>query len=232
MTTPYVVPPTHQANGILCLDQPKQEQLAVFHHVSLGSLVVSTLLQAIPRGHIISFPGLTTELITKHLPKSVATVLEHQDQEAQNICCTRVLPLLPAVSPDEQALNISPPLNLRSHPICATILHKDHVLKSYYSDQTGLFPIPSSHGNHYVFILYQQDTNKTPTQSLSSVPPPPPPNRKVPSICFALESTHRLLVHQGHATELHILDNECSQDLKNAFASWCFSEDQVVKFLG
>jgi hypothetical protein len=82
------------------------------------------------------------------------------------------------------------------------------ILKSY-SDQTGLFPIPSSRGNHYMFILYHQDTNTIHAIGI--------PNRKGPSIRDAWETTHHLLVQKGHAPELHILDNECSQDLKNAF---------------
>ena len=101
LATSSVAPTLHQANGILRLDLPKQE-LAVFHHVTLGSPVVSTLLRAIRRGHLISFPGLTVELITKHLPKSVATVLGHQDQEARNIRSTQPrLSLFPTLSDPE-----------------------------------------------------------------------------------------------------------------------------------
>jgi hypothetical protein len=40
------VPSIHQANGILCLDSSR-EQLAVYHHATLGSLAPSTLLRAI-----------------------------------------------------------------------------------------------------------------------------------------------------------------------------------------
>jgi hypothetical protein len=208
ITPSSVAPSIHQANGILRLDLPKQE-LAVFHHMILGSPGRRIyLLRAIRRGHLLSFPGLTTELITKHLPKSVATVLGHQDQEARNIRSTRGTFILPVIPPDDHALDISPPLALRSHHLCATVLHKDSVLKSY-SDQTGLFPIPSSRGIHYIFILDHQDTNTIHAVGI--------PNRKGPSIRDAWESTHRLLVHQGHAPELHILDNECTQDLKNAF---------------
>ena len=201
--------PTHQANGILCLDKPKQE-LAVYHHVALGSPVPSTLLRAIRRGHLITFPGLTTELITKHLPKSVATTLGHQDQEARNIRSTTSTLIVPSLSESELQLDIAPTLAPRTHQLCVMLLDKHDVLKSY-SDQTGLFPVPSSRGNHYLFILYHQDTNTIHAVAI--------PNRKGPSIRDAWEQTHKLLVHHGHAPDLHILDNECSQDLKNAFLS-------------
>lgn len=141
--------PTHQANGILRLDKPKQE-LAVYHHVALGSPVPSTLLRAIRRGHLITFPGLTTELITKHLPKSVATTLGHQDQEARNIRSTTSTLIVPSLSESELQLDIAPTLAPRTHQLCVMLLDKHDVLKSY-SDQTGLFPVPSSRGNHYLF---------------------------------------------------------------------------------
>ena len=59
---------THQANGILRTDRVKHE-LATYHHTTMGGPVISTFLRAIRRGHLISFPGLTTNLISKHLPK-------------------------------------------------------------------------------------------------------------------------------------------------------------------
>jgi hypothetical protein len=40
------VPPIHQVNGILCLDSSR-EQLAIYHHATLGSPAPSTLLRAI-----------------------------------------------------------------------------------------------------------------------------------------------------------------------------------------
>jgi hypothetical protein len=88
---PILATPSHQANGILRLDKPKQE-LATYLHATLGSPVSSTLLQAIRNGSLITFPGLTTNLITKHLPKSLATVLGHQDQEAKHLRSTKVPP--------------------------------------------------------------------------------------------------------------------------------------------
>jgi hypothetical protein len=65
---------THQANAILRTDKPKQE-LATYLHATLGSPATSTLLQAIRRTHLTTIPGLTTNLISKHLPESIATRL-------------------------------------------------------------------------------------------------------------------------------------------------------------
>jgi hypothetical protein len=151
-------PTVHQANAILLTDRPKQE-LATYLHAALGSPAPSTLLRAIRRGHLIMIPGLTTNLISKHLPKSIATTLGHQDQEAKHLRSTKVLPLstpnapppipIPCLLDNDIALLLAP----ASHELCAMLMAKTDISKSY-SDQTGKFPIPSSHGNHYIFILY------------------------------------------------------------------------------
>jgi hypothetical protein len=83
------------------------------------------------------------------------------------------------------------------------------VLKCH-SDQTGCFPVPSSRGNHHIFVLCHQDTNTIHAVAM--------PNRQAASIRKAWESTHQKLMQQGHAPTLHILDNNCSQNLKDAFA--------------
>ena len=81
---PTLSPTVHQANAILRTDKPKRE-LAVYLHAALGSPAPSTLLRAIRRGHLTTIPGLTVNLISKHLPKSIATTLGHQDQKANNV---------------------------------------------------------------------------------------------------------------------------------------------------
>jgi hypothetical protein len=197
----------HQANGILRLDKSHAE-LAIYHHTTLGSPAPSTLLRAIRCGHLTTFPGLTTQLISKHLPPSIATTLGHQDQEAKNIRSTRSTSPPVLVSPTLD-VDIAPSLASRSHHVAVALLDHQHLLKSY-SDQTGRFHVPSSRGNHYIFVLYHQDTNSIHAVAI--------PNRKAASIRNAWEQTHQMLVHQGHPPHLHILDNECSQDLKDAFA--------------
>jgi hypothetical protein len=78
---------SHQTNGILRTDQVRSK-LATYHHTTLGGPVSSTLLPAIRRSHLTTFPGLDTRLISKHLDRSISTTLGHQDQEAKKIRST------------------------------------------------------------------------------------------------------------------------------------------------
>ena len=201
-----LTPPPLQANGILRLDKTKQ-QLAMYHHAALGSPSTSTLLRAIRLGHLLTFPGLTTQLISKHLPQSIATALGHQDQEAKNLRSTQ--PTTPAIStPDD---DLSPKIESRSHTICTMLVPTKTILKSY-SDQTGKFPTVSSRGHHYIFVFYNYDTNSIHATAI--------PNRQAASIHTAWVNTYKQLLNHGHTTDLHIIDNECSQDLKDAFAKY------------
>ena len=204
----------HQANGILRTDKPKQE-LAQYHHASLGSPAPSTVIQAIRKTHLTTFPGLTTNLISKHLPKSLSTVLGHQDQEAKHLRSTKILP---SDLPFEKDLDLEPELALPSHHIFSMLFEKSQVMKSY-SDQTGRFPVPSSRGNNYIFVLYHYDTNTIHAVAI--------PNRQAASIRNAWETVHKKLIHQGHAPNLHILDNECSQELKDSFAKYNIAFQRV-----
>ena len=125
----------HQVNGILRLDKSHAE-LAIYHHTTLGSPAVSTLLRAIRRGHLSTFPGLTTNLISKYLSKSIATTLGHQDQEAKNIRSTRSL-TLPPIAVSDSDVDIAPPFEPRSHQIFIAVLDNQPILKSCSHQKVG-----------------------------------------------------------------------------------------------
>ena len=113
--------PQHQANGILRTDKSKQE-LATYLHATLCSPVPSTLLRAIHCHHLTTFPGLETNLISKHLPTSLATILGHQDQEAKHLRSTKVP--LPTTEFELIDLDLGPTLDTPSHHIFAMLFEK------------------------------------------------------------------------------------------------------------
>ena len=56
-------------------------ELADFLHAACFSPVVSTFLHAVKNNHFITWPGLTPQLITKHLTKKIAAAKGHLNQE-------------------------------------------------------------------------------------------------------------------------------------------------------
>jgi hypothetical protein len=150
------------------------------------------------------------------LPKSLAAVLGHQDQEAKHSRSTKVPSADAPLKPSYPVLGpmLAPP----SHNVFVMLFQKDHIMKSH-SDQTGRFPIPSPRGNHRVFVLCHQDTNAIHAVAI--------PNGKAASIRNAWETIHKKLMQQGHAPNLHVLQNECSQELKDAIAKCKIAFQQV-----
>ena len=83
------------------------------------------------------------------------------------------------------------------------------LLERSYSDQTGRFPVRSSRGNQYIFIMYNYDTNTIHSTAIK--------DRNSHNIVVAWGEIFKLLKFTGHAPKIHILDNECSEELKNTF---------------
>jgi hypothetical protein len=102
----------------------------------------------------------------------------------------------------------------------AMLFDKAQIMKSH-SDQTGRFPILSSRGNHCIFVLYHHDTNSVHAVAI--------PNCQAASIRKAWERTHKSLIAHSHAPNLHILDNECSQELKDSFVKHNISFQRVPR---
>jgi hypothetical protein len=83
--------PTHTANAILHIDKRTRSDLAQYLHACAFSPTKYTFLQAIKNGHFQSWPGLTYDLIAKHLPPSIATSKGHMKQEFQNLRSTQAI---------------------------------------------------------------------------------------------------------------------------------------------
>ena len=63
--------------------------LAMYYHRAAFSPVLSTFISAIDKGNFSTWPGLTTELISKHLPNSLATAKGYNKLARQNVRSTR-----------------------------------------------------------------------------------------------------------------------------------------------
>ena len=135
--------------------------------------------------------------------------LGHQDQESKNIRSTRVITT--PTTPPSTLNNLSPSHKDKTHRVYTMICDKHTVTKSYF-DQTDQFTLPSSRGNKYVFILYHYDTN--------SIHATPLANRRMAKTRTAWQLLHNRLSTHSHDPTLHILYNEFSQELKDAFTKY------------
>ena len=68
----------------------KPADLAEFLHGCCGSPAITTFLKAIRNNQLITWPGLTTYLVEKHLGPCRATAKGHIHQERQNLHSTKL----------------------------------------------------------------------------------------------------------------------------------------------
>jgi hypothetical protein len=129
----------------------------VFLHAALFSPVPSTLLHAIKRGHLTTWPGLTINNVNRFLHKSIATVKGHLDQTRKNKRSTKT------VTTEVEDLS-APPLppitdGKRTHFVYGAVIDAPTATRQIYTDQTGCFPVISRRGNKYIMVLYDYNSN-------------------------------------------------------------------------
>ena len=93
----------------------------------------STLLRAESRKYLTSWPGMTTELVTKYLPNSLATAKGHLDQEFKIFQSKKQVDL--ALKQD-----IDPPQEdsgIITHDVMRSMFNTKELNSKIYSDQTG-----------------------------------------------------------------------------------------------
>jgi Reverse transcriptase (RNA-dependent DNA polymerase) len=181
--------------------------LVEFAHGALFSPPLSTLEQALRKGHLTNFPGLTLDLLRKYPPSSAATIKGHLDQSRKNQRSTKT-------SKDGPTDDLDDPF-----PAQLAITDDEHTNFCYaalleptgqaYTDLTGKFVSPSSNGNNYIVIMYHFDSN--------SIHAEPIRNRTGPSILEAYKKLHTKLSKAGLKPKLQRLDNECTEALKDYF---------------
>ena len=115
--------------------------LAMYYHRAAFYPVPNTFISAINNGNFSTCPGLTAEIISKHLPKSLATAKGHNKLARQNVMSTR---------PQE------PPVS-RTKTIQSTVVEPSDLLAT---DLTGRFPTISIQGYNYIIVCYIYDTNE------------------------------------------------------------------------
>ena len=204
-------PIQQKANIIIRKDKPKLE-LAQWLHASCGSPNQSTFIKAIEQGNFLSWPGLSTSLIKKHLPSSETTTKGHFNQERKNLQSTK-----PSIINNKIKLENSPAEidadffpssdspNTKCHHCFATMESFEKTAKAY-SDQTGKFPFTSSRGHKYLIIVYDYDSNAILHQPLK--------NRTASELTTAWKLIHDKLAVGGSTPLLYILDNEFSTELE------------------
>ena len=195
-----------EANNVY--DFTLKQEIVKYLHCAAGSPVPSTWCEAIDNNHYATWPGLTSQLVRKHLPKSIATTKGHMRQIRQNVRSTKPKVLnIHDIPPTPSEMTMKSNMdNVRQNTVtirCMAISGK------LFSDQTGRFPNKSSRGNQYIMIAYDQDSNAILAQPIKT--------RSEHELLKAMTAIHKYLKERGLHPKLQILDNECPTLVKQFF---------------
>ena len=191
-------PISSPALNVIIRKNTATRDLIRYLHAACFSPPIKTFLEAVRRNHLITWPGLTPKLITKHLTPSIATAKGHLNQERQGLQSTK--------SPSSFAFeDMRPEHSARSHEVIYSLVSSQDRA---YMDLTGRFPFCSSRGNEYILICYNYDAN-----AILGVPLK---NRQAATITKGWNILHQQCSRAGVTPSTWILDNESSQDLISA----------------
>jgi hypothetical protein len=195
---------------------PSTSQVIKYLHASAGYPMKATWLKAIDSGSFLTWPHLTAKAVQKHFPQSDETTQGHLRSIKQGIRSTKT-----KKKPTELALadgqTFTIPL-VKHQDIYVSI---DETKETIYTDQTGAFPVTSHKGNRYVMILCEINNNVILSEPMR--------NRTLGKIVRAYQAFHTRLAIAGIRPKKHVLDNECSNEYKEAIRENGMTYEMVPK---
>jgi hypothetical protein len=119
--------------------------LVNYLHKAMFRPTKSVLVQAVKNGHLITWPGLTEQAITKDLKMTPATAMGHINQRRQKIRSTYKA----SITSDIEDETVTPAdLGSKTYLVYAVVIDQGQL----YTDLTGIFTVRSRKGNWYAML--------------------------------------------------------------------------------
>jgi hypothetical protein len=188
-------------------DYNNTHQLTHFFHACLFLPVVSTLTNAINKGYLKGFLGLTAQHMCRHVQINDATKKGHMDQTCQGQHSTQPSPTNTSDSNNSLDDDDILPDHIKKGltNLIFMVIHNTNGL--VFSNQTGRFPITSNRGHTYLVIFYTYDAT-----FIASIPIK---NQTKQKLLCAYQITYKYLSSCGFKPCLHKMDNKTSKDVKD-----------------
>ena len=194
-------PPTQHINNVYELRA--QPQLIRYYHAAAGFPTQRTWIKAIANGHYQSWAGLTEAAVRRNFPESRETMKGHGRKIKMNVRSTKTL-----VKEEEEKAVASADDSQTSACYHAIYNLQSEMDRKMYTDQTGKFPVTSYKGKQYVMVLHETSSNAILVEGLT--------NRTSGEMVATYQSLVDRLRDSKIEPKMHILDNEISQEFKNA----------------
>jgi hypothetical protein len=172
-------------------------------HTICGYPVKLTWLKAIKAGNYMSWPMLTERNVQKYYPETIETAKGHLNQTRKNAWSTKVK-ATPLETCDTSLFH--------GKKVCDVYTQTYMVRKTMFSNQTGQFPIQSLHGNKYIMVMVEINSNAILIE---------PMKNQDAKMIWAYNALLLRLKWAGIVPKKHVLDNEVSENMKNHICDMC-----------
>ena len=184
-------------------DMRTKVDLATYLHLCAWSPVPDTWIKAIDTDFFSTWPGLTSQLVRKHLPNSIHSAQGHLKMIRQHIRSTKPQPTdTPSPTVMTNALP-SPGPHIRTNLVTIKCIDLSGKIST---DQTGRFPVTSSKGNKYIMVALVQDPNSILAEPLKS--------RSAGELLRGYSAIFDRLEESGLKPTFQITDNECPKSFR------------------
>ncbi len=203
-------PPTDAIHNVYELKT--QPELVQYYHAAAGFPMKPTWLKANVNMQFASWPGLTADVCNRHYPDFKETPKGHGRKAPSGLRSTKVT--TPALDNSAEAFGVGDSTlpTKKEKTVSHRILDmEDEATLKIYTDQPGQFPKKSSCGNQYIMVLAKVDSDAILVEPMKS--------RTAGKMVRAYQVLIDRLNSAGIFPKLHILDNECSADMKETIKS-------------
>jgi hypothetical protein len=180
-----------------------KKEIIQYLHGACFSPTKSAWIKAIKQGHFATWPGLTAEMVEKHLPKSIATAKGHLQQQRKNLRSTKKMTEAEKIEEDNIDTKAEPKEDATGEVYGKVVEYTTKI----YTDLTGKFPHRSSRGSQYLFVMYDYDGN--------SIMVEPIKNRTEAELIQAYKKLFKFYAMRGMKPSMHVMDNEASKAFRD-----------------
>ena len=159
------------------------------------------------KGNFVGWPLVTAENVSKHFPQSEETEKGHRNHQRQGVRSTK--PKKPPPSEPDASQEVG----RKERDVYSKVVDLWEMKGTIYTDQTGKFPTKARSGNRYIMIMVAIDSNAILVAPMKS--------KADKEQRLAYLSMLKRLKQAGVDVRKHVLDNECSDRMKELIKSEC-----------
>jgi hypothetical protein len=173
-------------------------------HQALFSPTKATLLNAIRKQQLLTWPGLTADAVRKYLPEtSPQTDKGHTKRQRKGLRSTK--PVLTDVEKEQEDMSPTKVIEDHNHMFAASYV-VDKKKGTIYSDLTGNFPLRSVDEMMIILVIYDWTSN--------AILALPIKDAKDETLVSAFKTQVEYLTKRGFKPKFNIIDNVPSKAIK------------------